>query len=60
VSDMCDADPAFSVAGGIVMAAFVAFLVALMLGSLLWSDRRQRRNNGGGLPSRSDRAGWRE
>jgi hypothetical protein len=57
---MCDADPAFSVAGGIVMAAFVAFLVALMLGSLLWSDRRQRRNNGGGLPSRSDRAGWRE
>jgi hypothetical protein len=53
-------EPAFSIVGGDVMAAFFAFLVALMLGSLLWSDRRQRRNNGGGLPSRSDRAGWRE
>jgi hypothetical protein len=42
------------------MAGFVAFLVALMLGSLLWSDRRNRRSDTGSLPPRSDRTGWRE
>jgi hypothetical protein len=41
------------------MAAFFAALVALMLGSLLWSDRRNRRTDGE-LPPRSDRTGWRE